>query len=139
MKQKPKVVFDSNIYLSAIIFGGNPRQLIELTKSKDIELFTSKAILLEVARNLQNKFGWRTQEVKEVIEAIPRFATIVSPKKNIKAIKSHPEDNRILEAALEANADYIISGDKKHLLSLKIFKDIFIISAKDFLDMLYKN
>ena len=53
MKQKVKVVFDANIYLSAIIFGGNPRQCLELAKNSEVELFTSYPILLEVARNLQ--------------------------------------------------------------------------------------
>lgn len=139
MKHKLKVVFDSNIYLSAIIFGGNPRQCLELARNKEIELFTSKAILLEVARNLGDKFGWQAYEVTEVIEGILEFANIVIPKKSIKSIKADLSDNRILEAAVEAKTHYIISGDKKHLLSLKKFKNIPIISAKQFLDMLYES
>lgn len=139
MKHKHKVVFDSNIYLSAIIFGGNPRQCLELARNKEIELFISKAILLEVVRNLEDKFGWQAYEVKEVIEGILEFANIVSPKRSIKSIKKDPSDNRILETAMEAKTHYIISGDKKHLLSLKVFKDIPIISAKQFLDMLYES
>lgn len=139
MKQKVKVVFDANIYLSAIIFGGNPRQCLELARNRDIELFTSYTIFLEVARNLQNKFGWSAGEVKEVIKGIDGFAILVSPKDMIRVIRTHPQDNKILEAAQEAKADYIISGDKKHLLSLKKFKNIKIISAKDFLDLYYEN
>ncbi|MBI4036039.1 putative toxin-antitoxin system toxin component, PIN family [Candidatus Daviesbacteria bacterium] len=139
MKQKVKVVFDANIYLSAIIFGGNPRQCLELAKKGDIELFTSNAILLEVARNLQNKFGWSAEEVKEVIKGIGEFAILVSPQVIVKVIQTYPKDNKILEAAQEAKAEYIISGDKKHLLSLKKFKNIEIISAKDFLDLYYEN
>lgn len=139
MKQKPRVVFDSNIYLSAIIFGGNPRTCLELAKNKDIELFLSRAILVEIARNLQNKFGWNHEDIKDVIEGISQFSTVVTPKQRIEVIKNYPKDNKILEVALEAKADYIISGDKKHLLSLKVFKGISIISAKEFLDILYKN
>lgn len=139
MKQKVKVVFDANIYLSAIIFGGNPRQCLELARNRDIELFTSYTIFLEVARNLQNKFGWSEGEVKEVIKGIDGFAILVSPKDIIRVIRTHPQDNKILEAAQEAKADYIISGDKKHLLSLKKFKNIEIISAKEFLDLYYEN
>lgn len=139
MKQKVKVVFDANIYLSAIIFGGNPRQCLELAKRREIELFVSFSILLEVARNLQNKFGWVEEEVEEVIKGIGEFATLVSPQTITRVIRAHPQDNKILEAAQEAKADYIISGDKKHLLSLKKFKNIKIISAKEFLDIFYEN
>lgn len=125
MKQKIKVVFDANIYLSAIIFGGNPRQCLELAKLRKIELFVSSAILLEVARNLQNKFDWTEEEVKEIIKGVGEFATLVYPQVVIR---------KILEAAKEAKAEYIISGDKKHLLSLGRFENIKIIGAKDFLD-----
>lgn len=135
MKQKVKIVFDANIYLSAIIFGGNPRQCLELAKNREVEFFTSHSILLEIARNLQNKFGWAQWEVEEVIIGIGEFATLVFPQAAIEVIQAHPEDNKILEAAEEVKADYIISGDKKHLLSLKKFKNIKIISAKQFLDM----
>lgn len=135
MKQKFRVVFDANIYLSAIIFGGNPRQCLALARSREIKLFISKGILLEISRNLHNKFGWLESEIKEVITGVVEFATIVSPQVMIEVIKVHPQDNKILEAAEEAKADYIISGDKKHLLSLKKFKHINIISAKHFLDM----
>ncbi len=139
MKQKVRVVFDTNIYLSAIIFGGNPRQCLELARNREVELFTSHFILLEVARNLQNKFGWVEEEVEEVIKGIGEFAGLISPRDKITVIRVHPQDNKILEAAQEAKADYIISGDKKHLLSLKQFRNIKVISAKQFLDMFYEN
>lgn len=139
MKNNPKVVFDANIYLSAIIFGGNPRQCLELARHKKIELFVSYHILLEVAKNLQNKFNWAEEEVEEVIIGISEFAALIFPQTTIKVIKDHPQDNKILEAAQEAKVDYIISGDKKHLLSLKKFKNIKIISAKEFLDLYYKS
>lgn len=134
MKQRVKVVFDANIYLSAIIFGGNPRQCLELAKLKKIELFASFAILLEVARNLQNKFDWSEEEVEEVIKGVGEFATLVYPQVVISIIQAHFQDNKILETAQEAKVEYIISGDKKHLLSLRKYKNIKIISAKEFLD-----
>lgn len=139
MKQKVKVVFDANIYLSAIIFGGNPRLCLELARNKEIELFANYAIFLEVAKNLQNKFGWAEWEVEEIIKGISEFVSLISPQVTVKIIRAHPQDNKILEAAQEAKADYIISGDKKHLLSLKQFKNIQIISAKQFLDIFYED
>ena len=134
-----KVVFDTNIYISAILFGGNPRQCLELAREKSFELFSSKAILLEFSQELHQKFHWRKEEVKETIEGILVFAKPVTPKVKVNIIKDAPKDNRILECALEVEADYIVSGDKKHLLSLGKFRNIPIISAKQFLDLLYKK
>ncbi len=137
MKRKLKVVFDTNIYISAIIFGGNPRQCLELAKIKEFELFSSKDILLELAEKLQNKFHWSGIETVEVLEGIIHFAQLVSPESKIDIIKNDPSDNKILEAAYEAQVNYIVSGDKKHLLSLKIFQNIPILSTKQFLEVIY--
>lgn len=82
---------------------------------------------------------WPEEEIKDLIEGLSVFVKIVSPRKKVTLIKAAPADNRILECALEAKADYIISGDKKHLLSLGTFKNIPILSAKHFLDDLYRG
>lgn len=139
MKANPLVVFDTNIYISAIIFGGNPRQCLELARGGEIKLIVSKAILLELAEKLRDKFNWPEEDIAEVIYGISVFIKVVIPKKKIKIIKVDPTDNMFLEAALEAKVDYIISGDKKHLLSLKKFQGVPIISAKQFLDIFYNK
>lgn len=139
MNHKLKVVFDTNIYISAILFGGNPRQILELAREKEIKLFISKFILLEIAQKLRDKFGWEECEIQEVIKGICKFAIVVSPKKKVNVIKEDKEDNAILDCALVGEVDMIISGDKRHLLSLGKFKDISIVSAKHFLDILYKK
>lgn len=138
MVRKIKVVFDTNIYISAIIFGGNPRQCLELARDKEIELFSSKPILLELAQKLAKKFRWNKDEVEEVVQGLIVFVKLVEPKIRINVIEDKA-DNRILEAALEARADYIVSGDKKHLLSLHHFENIPILSAKQFLDMVFRK
>ena len=137
MSSKLKVVFDTNIYISAILFGGNPRQALEAARSREFELVTSRAILLELAQKLQEKFHWDRQDVKELIVGLSVFTKIVSPAKKLDFIKEAPKDNRILECAQEAKVDYIVSGDKKHLLALGKFQNIPIISVKQFIDLLY--
>lgn len=137
MKVKPKVLFDTNIYISAIIFGGNPRQCLELARNGEIQLIVSKSILLELAEKLRDKFNWPEEDIADVIFGISVFAKLITPGKKINLIKADPSDNRILEASLEAKTDYIVSGDKKHLLSLKAFEEIPIISSKHFLDLFY--
>ena len=139
MKVKLKVVFDTNIFISAIIFGGNPRQCLELAREDKIRLFISKPILFELAKKLKMKFLWQDLDIKEVIIGISEFAQIVVPTVKINLIKQDLPDNRILECAKEAQVDYIISGDKKHLLSLKFFESIPIISASEFLKIFYES
>ena len=135
----PKVVFDTNIYISGIIFGGNPRTCLELAREKEVKLVTSRNILLEIAKKLKDKFKWTNQEIQEVIEGISKFTNIIKPKKRLSIIKADPSDNKILECAQEAKANYIISGDIKHVLAVKKFEDIKIVSAKDFLDIFYQK
>lgn len=137
MKTK-SVVFDTNIFISAIIFGGNPRRCLELARNGEVELFSSRAILLELAEKLREKFLWDETEIREVIEGLLIFGRVVSPEKKVKKAKDE-DDNRILECALEAKADFIVSGDKKHLLSLEKFEGIPIISARQFLDIFYEK
>lgn len=139
MASKPKVVFDTNILISAIIFGGNPKTCLELARTGELELYTSKPLLLEFAQKLKVKFKWDDQDINDVIEGIAKFAQITEPKLKITLIKKDPPDNRVLECALEAKADFIVSGDKKHLLSLKKFKNSPILSATEFLNIYYKK
>jgi len=138
MADKQKVVFDTNIFISAIIFGGNPRQCLELARKGEIELIGSRAILLELSRKLSDKFLWEDPQVTELIEGLLVFTRLASPKKKIRVIKEEA-DNRILECALEGKANFIVSEDKKHLLSLEKFEGIPIVNSKDFLDIFYEK
>ncbi len=138
MKPKLRVVLDTNIYISAIIFGGNPRKCLDLARAYEYELIISKSIYLELAEKLQSKFLWEVEDIKQVIFGLSKFSTVISPKIQIDKIIGDPKDNRILECAIEVEADYIVSGDKKHLISLKKFRQIPIISATKLLEILYK-
>lgn len=136
---KAKVVFDTNIYISAIIFGGNPRACLELARKGKIEVSVSSPILLEISQKLKAKFKWSDKEVLDVIEGYSKFIKKVTPQQKLSIIKADPTDNKILECAKEAKADFIVSGDVKHLLSLKNFENTKIVSAKQFLDIFYKK
>lgn len=130
----PKVVFDTNILISSLIFGGSPRLCLETARERIIELFTSKELLLELSEKLNKKFRWSGGEVHDAIAGIAKFATIVQPDSKINKIKSDPSDNKVLEVAQKINADFIVSGDKKHILPLKKFGKTRIITATEFLN-----
>lgn len=139
MKSKIKVVFDTNIYISAIIYGGNPRTCLDLARERKLELYTSRPILYELTQKLKLKFKWQDFDIIDVVEGLTRFIKVVKPRKKVSIIKKDPSDNQILECAYQAKANYIISGDTRHLLPLKKFKNTKIVSAKEFLNFFYKT
>ncbi len=129
-----KVVIDTNIFISALIFSSNNSDLIiDLARSKEIDNFISLEIVDEFKRVLVTKFKYSNVEVNRFIESILNFSTFVYPQTRIKIIKNKDDDNRILECALESKSKFIITGDKKHLLKLKNYKTIKILSPAEFL------
>ncbi|OGY25293.1 MAG: putative toxin-antitoxin system toxin component, PIN family [Candidatus Woykebacteria bacterium RBG_16_43_9] len=133
MPNKPKVVFDTNIYISAIIFGGAPFICLEMARNGELELYASKAILLELTHKLESKFLHTQDDVERVLIRLSQFTKIITPIEKLTVIKDDQTGNKILEAAMEAKADYLISGDKRHVLPLKEFRGTKIVSAAEFL------
>ncbi len=132
----PKFVFDTNVFVSALMSKrGNPALLLDRV-GKSYTLFISKDILGELKDVIsRDKFGYTEAEVNTFIEAIISFADVVNPKIKIDAIKADPDDNMILECAVTSGASHIVSGDK-HLLELKEYGKIKIITPKAALDLL---
>jgi predicted nucleic acid-binding protein len=114
-----KIVLDTNIFISAILFDGKP-----------------EAIISEISDVLSRKFYWEEWKIERVISDIMEFTKVITTRKSVSLIKNDSSDNRILECALEGNAQYIISGDKKHLLPLKEFRGIEILTPNEFLNII---
>ena len=130
-----KVVADTNIYISAILFEGKPEKIRKLVREKKIKLLISEVILAEIAGILKRKFNWADWQISQTIGSIKAITTLVTPKQTLKAIRKHDSDNRILECAVEGKAQYIISGDKHHLLPLKKYQGIKILLPAEFLKL----
>ena len=130
-----KVVFDTNIYISAFVIpGGNAEKAYLHAINGDFELNTSVAILTELARKLEEKFGWEKQRIVQLITHIGHTATVLKTSPWLKVLSDEP-DNRILECASKAQADLLITGDK-HLLKLKHYENFKIVKLSTFLSML---
>ena len=127
-----KVCLDSNIIISALIFDRRPEEILFMASYEEIKIMISPAILTEVNKVLIKKFKYTEDEAKRLIKSVTYISKIVVPKKKLKVIKYQP-DNKILEAAMEGKVDFIVTGDKKHLLPLKEFKGIPIITPEQFL------
>jgi putative PIN family toxin of toxin-antitoxin system len=127
-----KVVFDTNVFVSAFVFpGSRGEQVFLAAQRRTVELHSSVAILTETAHVLRTKFGQADDDVRAALKMVSRAATIARPQHNVSVLEDEP-DNRILECAVTANADLVVSGDK-HLLNLKIFEGIPISRLADFL------
>ncbi|MCJ7524686.1 MAG: putative toxin-antitoxin system toxin component, PIN family [Candidatus Aminicenantes bacterium] len=132
----PLLVLDSNVYISAVLFGGKPRRIIEAALAGRIRLATSAPILEEIESVLSGKkFKFHETAAREIVNEISSLAEIFEPVEKISRIKEDPADNRILECALAAGAAAIVSGDS-HLLSLGVFRSIPILNPADCLEKL---
>ena len=128
-------VADTNIYVSAFNFKGTPAQVLERARDGRFELAISEKILTEVSRILRDKFLWHATKLAQVRPTILAFAQLVEPLEQIDAVVADPDDNAILECAVRAGAEYIISGDS-HLRDLKSFRSIRILTAREFIAVL---
>jgi len=136
-KSKPKVVIDTNVFVSGLTFKGKPREVLDLIWRGDIEACISSFILKELEETLKKDFGWDRDQVKYTIEKIKAKTILIQPKNRVSVIKENDADNRSLECAIEGEVQYLISGDRKHLLPLKEYRGIKILSPAEFLKLLF--
>ena len=129
-KDPVKAVLDTNILISALVYGGKPKQILELTLSQRIKAFISNPILSEFVDVLLRKFHYSESQVYVLERKIKESFRVVYPTLSVSILEDEP-DNRVLEAALTAGADFIVTGDKE-LLNLNSFRSIKILSAADF-------
>ena len=127
------VTLDTNIYVSALEFGGINARLLGLARGGVFRIDISDAILVELVSVLRDDFNWDGYRLDFARDQIGKMANRVVPTQPIDAIKEDPDDNRILECALSAQARYIVSGDK-HLLKLRTFHRIPILAPRAFLE-----
>ncbi len=127
-----KVVFDTNVYVSAFLLPGSlAEDAFHRVQRRQATLFTSVPILTEAAGAFRTKFQQGEEDVAAALRLTGRAATIVKSSGRIMVLEDLP-DNRILECAVEAGADLIVTGDH-HLLRLKTYQDVTIVRVADFL------
>ena len=130
----PRVVFDTNVLVAAYNWpGGMADRAYRLVRHGVAELHTSAFMLDEVERILREKFGWEDDRIVRATAQIRRISKGVhEPMERVDVIEDDPTDNRILECALAAEAEFLVTGDKKHLLPLGSYRGMFIIGLRDF-------
>jgi len=128
-----RIVLDTNVIVSALVFGGVHRAILELAEAGQCELFYSEAIQNEVRRVLAEKFAWPPATLQEVLAVVWTMGDLVVPRIAVRAVRDDPDDDRILECALAANASFLVSGDR-HLLALRTYQSISIVTPRQFLE-----
>ncbi len=127
-----RVVFDTNIYISAVMFGGNSGKTYLMALTGKFTLFTFPEIIKEINNCLTCKFLWDPEKAQDYIEQIERVAHIINITDNVKGVCRDPKDDHILSLGIKANANYIVSGDID-LLTLEEFENIKIVNTSTFL------
>lgn len=126
------VTLDTNIYVSALEFGGIGARLLGMARAGNFRLDVSDAILNELVTVLRDDFHWDGYRLQFGRQGIAGVANHVTPTQTLNVIKEDPDDNRILECAVAAGSDVIITYDKD-LLRLGEYEGIKILKAEDFL------
>ena len=127
-----KVVLDTNILVSALVFPGGRAEaaLLRIVEEHD-KLLLSKPILDELLRVLARKFARDSEELARTAVLLSELAIAVRPRRRLRVVKDDP-DNRVLECALTGRADAIVTGDSA-LLELREFRGVRIMSLREYL------
>ena len=126
-------VFDTNVLLSAIGWKGNPFRCLELARAGTVEVVTCPEILDELTEKLESRLAQPSDVITETLSDLLSVLRVVSITGELKEIAADPDDDKILECAVAGSATHIVSGDRKHLLPLRSFREIQIVSPAEFL------
>jgi len=131
-----RIVLDTNVLISALAFpGSKPDQILYRIRRGETELFISPFILSELDRVLREKFRFTKKEAGVRVNAIRAIAHLITPTERITVMTANDDDNRILECVAAAQAEFLVTGDKEHLLPLGSYRGTKIVTPAQFLDL----
>ena len=129
-----RAVLNTNVLISAILFGGNPQLILNDVITGKIDCILSPDILSELNTVLQRaKFGFTPDQCLNIIEELHQVCKIIQPSSDVSVQITDPDDRIIFACAIDASADYIIVGDSD-LIELHQFNNIQILTPADYID-----
>ena len=129
------VVFDTNILISAVLSpNSKPFQCTALAKRGIIQSVTCQQILDEFQEKLQGKLKYEIERAAALVQEVIYYSQLVTLTNTLKVVDADPDDDMVVECAMNGNAAYIVTGDK-HLLSLNSYQNITMLKAADFLNL----
>ena len=136
----PRVVLDTNVLISALLFGGLPGRLVPLWQRREIVLLFSPEVLKEYIKVLSYpKFGLDEEEIKSILreEVLPYFDP-VKPVTPVEVVGEDPSDDKFLSLAVDGKAKFLVSGDLR-LLGIKRYCETAIVTVSAFLDLVSRS
>ena len=139
-KRKLKAVLDTNVWVSAMIWGGLPAEVINAAENNSIRIITSEEIIKEINQTLAYPKLKRIYEKagvtrQELVEAALRIGKLTEVTTKVNIVHEDKADNKFLECAFDSKADFLVTGDE-HLLKIKRYKRTRIRSVKQFIRIL---
>jgi putative PIN family toxin of toxin-antitoxin system len=132
-----RAVVDTNVYVSALVFGGTPAVLLQLAQSGAFRLVASPEIREELAGTLTQKFGWARDRAHRACRELWEEAHWAVPPQDVQASRD-PGGDHILACALDSEAAFVITGDHD-LLALHPFRGVAIVTPAEFLGRLARE
>ena len=128
-----KVVLDTNVFISGIHWTGASKKILHAWHNKQFELISSIPIIEKITKTLTNfKIPLSAEDILEWEQIIIENAILVEPSEKLDIVKEDHDDNKFLEAAITGNVEYVVTQDK-HLLKIKEFQGIKIVTPEEFL------
>ena len=130
---QPIAVYDTNVLISGMVWGGVPYDCIELAKKGSVVGITCAEILDEFEEKLTTKLNFTSSQTSEIVTNLLSFLQTVKIANQLKGITPDPDDDKVIECAVVAGATHVVTGDQKHLLPLQSYQGILIVKAADLL------
>ena len=136
--ERLRVVLDTNVLVSGLNFAGTPSRLLRLLLQGEMDWFVSPFILGELRHILLGKFRWDEKRVDRALRLIRAAAVEVDPPRTVSVIQEKDDDNRVLECAVHGKAHYLVTGDRHHILPLREFHGVSIVTTAEFMEKLLR-
>lgn len=133
--QKIRIVIDTNVWLSGLVFGGQPGRVLQLFVEDRATVVVSEELLSELRRKISVKFPLYAPQLDSLEASLRLDAEMVGLGNYTISISRDPDDNKFIETAVAGNCQYIVSGDKD-LLEIKAYQDVRIVTPAAFLQLI---
>ena|SRR3989338_8664433 len=126
------VTADTNFLISSSMWDNSVAHKLLLSLiENNVKIYTTKEILEEFSKVLKRDFKYNNEEVTERVNTVLSFVNLIIVRNKINIVKEDPDDNKIIECAIESDSEYILTYDN-HLLKIKEYKSVKILKPEEF-------